>query len=198
MKDFFKKSCWLNIIFAVILLIVGILLAAMQEEGAKIVYYIIGGTIIALGLALIIYACVKGLSKTKWEFPIGCLAIILGITGITLIIKNDIIAQIFPMLFGLILVTDGFARLKDSIVLANKKQKRWWILLIVCLVYLFLGLLAIFLDPKKAYLMMGCFAIVISVTDIIILSIFNKKLTAATNAFANELKSESTSNSINQ
>ena len=46
--------------------------------------------------------------------------------------------------------------------------------------------------------MMGCFAIVISVTDIIILSIFNKKLTAATNAFANELKSESTSNSINQ
>ena len=120
MKDFFKKSCWLNIIFAVILLIVGILLAAMQEEGAKIVYYIIGGTIIALGLALIIYACVKGLSKTKWEFPIGCLAIILGIT---LICKSDIIAQIFPMLFGLILVTDGFARLKDSIVLANKKQK---------------------------------------------------------------------------
>ena len=120
MKDFFKKSCWLNIIFAVILLIVGILLAAMQEEGAKIVYYIIGGTIIALGLALIIYACVKGLSKTKWEFPIGCLAIILGIT---LICKNGIIAQIFPMLFGLILVTDGFARLKDSIVLANKKQK---------------------------------------------------------------------------
>ena len=121
MKDFFKKSCWLNIIFAVILLIVGILLAAMQEEGAKIVYYIIGGTIIALGLALIIYACVKGLSKTKWEFPIGCLAIILGIT---LICKNDIIAQIFPMLFGLILVTDGFARLKDSIVLANKKTKK--------------------------------------------------------------------------
>ena len=107
MKDFFKKSCWLNIIFAVILLIVGILLAAMQEEGAKIVYYIIGGTIIALGLALIIYACVKGLSKTKWEFPIGCLAIILGIT---LFCKNDIITQIFPMLFGLILVTDGFAR----------------------------------------------------------------------------------------
>ena len=188
MKDFFKKSCWLNIIFAVILLIVGILLAAMQEEGAKIVYYIIGGTIIALGLALIIYACVKGLSKTKWEFPIGCLAIILGIT---LICKNGIIAQIFPMLFG-------FTRLKDSIVLANKKQKRWWILLIVCLVYLFLGLLAIFLDQKQAYLMMGCFAIVISVTDIIILSIFNKKLTAATNAFANELKSESTSNSTNQ
>ena len=195
MKDFFKKSCWLNIIFAVTLLIVGILLVIMQEQGAKIVYYIIGGTIIALGLALIIYACVKGLPKTKWEFPIGCLAIILGIT---LIIKNDIITQIFPMLFGLILVTDGFARLKDSIVLGNKKQKTWWILLIVCIVYLILGLLAIFLDQKRAYLIMGCFAIVISVTDIIILSIFNKKLTAATNAFANELKSESTSNSINQ
>ncbi|MDY2887694.1 MAG: DUF308 domain-containing protein [Malacoplasma sp.] len=167
----------------------------MEKKGAEIVYYIIGGTIIALGLALIIYACVKGLSKTKWEFPIGCLAITLGIT---LIFKNDIIAQIFPMLFGLILVTDGFARLKDSIVLGNKKQKTWWILLIVCIVYLILGLLAIFLDQKRAYLIMGCFAIVISVTDIIILSIFNKKLTAATNAFANELKSESTSNSTNQ
>ena len=180
MKDFFKKICWLNIIFAVILLIVGILLVAMEEQGAKIVYYIIGGTIIALGLALIIYACVKGLSKTKWEFPIGCLAITLGIT---LIFKNDIIAQIFPMLFGLILITDGFARLKDSIV---------------CIVYLILGLLAIFLDQKRAYLIMGCFAIAISVTDIIVLSIFNKKLTAATNAFANELKCESTSNSTNQ
>ena len=147
MKDFFKKSCWLNIIFAVILLIVGILLVAMKEEGAKIVCYIIGGTIIALGLALIIYACVKGLSKTKWEFPIGCLAIILGIT---LICKNDIITQIFPMLFGLILVTDGFARLKDSIVLANKKQKRWWILLIVCLVYLFFRIISHLFRSKKS------------------------------------------------
>ena len=67
-----------------------------------------------------------------------------------------------------------------------------------CVNLLFLRLLAIFLDQKKVYLMMGYFEIVISVTDIIILSIINKKLTAATNAFANELKSESTSNSINQ
>ena len=105
--------------------------------------------------------------------------------AIYILIDAASFAEIFPRVWGLIILLGGFMKIQDSIDTLRLHAKGWWIMLIGAVISLVLGIIAV-IRPEfilnSIALFLGISLIVEAIIDLIILIIMRKSLKEIENA----------------
>ncbi|SCW66880.1 Uncharacterized membrane protein HdeD, DUF308 family [Ruminococcaceae bacterium YRB3002] len=157
-----------QIIFDVVLLVLGIVLIVWPVDAALMLTRIVG--IVMLVFAVIeIVVFVMSKSKESLEVIVLIGSIILAGIGIWLIVNPDWLVQFFNILFGLIICIYGIFGIVSSIGYARHSGGLWWIGLIMSVIGVALAILIFmnpFATPKMLMIIIGVTLIVAAVTGV--------------------------------
>lgn len=163
------KSVYKSSIFtSMLLLVLGIMLLFKSDGTIVAISYILGGTLIVLGLvALISYITKKDEGTNSLNIVYGTITIIFGI----LIIMNPTaIATIIPFVIGVGILINSSIKMMYAIELKNKSLESWKATMIMNSICALCGVLILFNPFKTSVLIFkiigGCI-IVYSIIDLI-------------------------------
>lgn len=169
MEKFMKSLIRGNYITSAILIVLGLLLTIRSDDTIVAISYLIGGSIIIIGvLALIKF--VKNLGKSfdnSFEIIYGIITIVFGI----LIISNPkMVATIIPFVIGgWILIKSSF-KIAYAIELKNRGSIYWKSALITSIINALVGILIVF-NPFKTsvivFKIIGIAILVYAILDIV-------------------------------
>jgi uncharacterized membrane protein HdeD (DUF308 family) len=169
MEKFMKSLVRGNYITSAILIVLGLLLTIRSDDTIVAISYLIGGSIIIIGvLALIKF--VKNLGKSfdnSFEIIYGIITIVFGI----LIISNPkMVATIIPFVIGgWILIKSSF-KIAYAIELKNRGSIYWKSALITSIINALVGILIVF-NPFKTsvivFKIIGIAILVYAILDIV-------------------------------
>ena len=142
MKGIISKFSKSSIISSFALVALAILLMTKSTETIAVISYIIGGILIAIGvLAEINY--IKNMKEKIADLDIiyGIVCVILGV----LVIQNkEAIAQVIPIVIGVIIVVNSAIKLQYSIELRKENNELWLSTLLLSIVMTICGIVLIF------------------------------------------------------
>lgn len=175
MKTFYGTSIFTSICFIVI----GLFLFLKSESTIEIISYILGGFILALGIAAFIrYFRYKDEEKAfRFDIVYG---IISCLAGITLICNPHALASIIPLILGFWITISSALKIQTAFQLKSYQSKMWTGTLIVGLIALLCGLILIFNPFKGAVIItkaIGVFLIIYSILDMISNYMIKKTIT---------------------
>ena len=172
MKNFLKKSGWVDILVSVVFAIIGIFMIMKTDVAIKIMSYVLGGIFIVLGIV----KCVDYfLSKGKYDFYnydliYGIIAIIIGLVTI---FCSGLIESMFRMMIAFWIIYSGLIRLSLSLKLHVAQVKIWSISLILSIIMIIGGIYMLF-QRGALVLTLGIIMLVYSIIDLIESVIFVK------------------------
>ena len=172
MKNFLKKSGWVDILVSIVFAIIGIFMIAKTDLALKIISYILGGMFIIIGVIKIIDYF---LSKGKYDFYnydliYGIIAIIIGLVTICC---SSILESMFRIMIGLWIIYSGLVRLSVSLKLHAAKINMWNVSLILAIIMIIGGIYVLF-QNGALILTIGIIMLVYSIIDLIESAIFIK------------------------
>ena len=173
MKAFFQKIKWESLITALFAIIIGIVFIAVPEQSSTIVCYVAGIIFILLGAVLLTRYLVTGLIFGSHLFVPSIILISLGILCLT---KIDLVKQIYTIIFGIFLITDGVFKFQDGIDCANAHVKGSWTLFVVAVLSMILGFLVMFDTFDSVIIFTGISLIVDGACDFITTIVFSSHL----------------------
>lgn len=169
MEKFMKSLIRGNYITSAILIVLGLLLTIRSDDTIVAISYLIGGSIIIIGvLALIKF--VKNLGKSfdnSFEIIYGIITIVFGI----LILSNPkMVATIIPFVIGGWIVIKSSFKIAYAIELKNRGSLYWKSALITSIINALVGILIVF-NPFKTsvivFKIIGIAILVYAVLDIV-------------------------------
>lgn len=165
MKRFFRSS----LITSILLLVLGGLLIFESEATIISISYILGGSIIALGI-LAITRFIRD-SKTGNNSELDILyGIVTTILGVIVISHPKALASIVPFVLGICIVVSSSTKLQYAFELKRDQNELWVMTMIVALLSTLCGVVLIF-NPFKGATMftqiVGAFIIVYAILDIV-------------------------------
>lgn len=161
-KNFIKKVKLQSLFMAIALIVIGILFIVAPANSVRIICYVAGAVMLVWGAAKIVYFFVAGIREPGSFSLAGGVALIAF--GVLLFVKPDLIAGIFTVLFGILLIVDSVVRLQEAVDLAKLKVKGWWLAAIVAAATLVLGCIIAF-DPFSSAQALMIFAGVSLIID---------------------------------
>ncbi len=172
MKNFLKKSGWMDILVSVIFAIIGIFMIVRTDVAVKVISYVLGGIFIALG---IVKSIDYFLSKGKYDFYnydliYGIIAIIIGLITI---FCSGLLESMFRIVIALWIIYSGLVRLSLSLKLRTAQIKSWNVSLILSIIMI-IGGIYVLLQNGALILTIGIIMLVYSIIDLIESIIFVK------------------------
>ena len=142
-----KNIKWSRILFAAAYIATGILLILFPKESADLIGYIVGIGLCVMGIVQLTAYFLLNVRDSLFrnEFVIGVM-LLLG--GILVIVKQDIITSLIPIILGLIIVFSGIMKIQNSVV-------AWRIGYSHAIVYFFLGLVSIIAGTVIMFFLTG-------------------------------------------
>ncbi len=172
MKNFLKKSGWVDILVSIVFAIIGMFMIIKTDLAIKIISYILGGIFIAMGIIKIIDYF---LSKGKYDFYnydliYGIIAIIIGLVTI---FCSGLIESMFRIVIAFWIIYSGLMRLSLSLKLHAVQIDMWNVSLILSIIMIISGIY-ILLQNGALILTIGIIMLVYSIMDLIESVIFIK------------------------
>ncbi len=172
MKDFLKKSGWVDILVSIIFAIIGIFMIVKTDLAVKIISYILGGMFIVIG---IFKSADYFLSKGKYDFYnydlfYGIIAIAIGLVTI---FCSGLIGTMFRIMIAIWIIYSGLMRLTLSLKLHTAQIDIWKISLIMSIIMI-IGGVYMLLQGGTLILTIGIIMLVYSIIDLIESVIFVK------------------------
>ena len=176
-RQFLKKFKIRSLAVAVALIIIGILFIVFPDNAARIICYVAGATLLVWGILSIMTYFVYGMKEFDSYSLVGGVALIA--VSVLLFVKPDFVAEVLTILFGIVLVIVGVMKVQQASEMARYKIPRWWLMLIVAIVFIVLGAVTVF-DPfnSKSALMIfaGVSLIADGISDIITVCWYSMKM----------------------
>ena len=172
MKNFLKKSGWVDVLVSIIFAVIGIFMITKTDLAIKIISYTLGGIFIAIGVV----KCIDYfLSKGKYDFYnndliFGIIAIIIGLVTI---FCSDLIESMFRIMISLWIIYSGLIRLSLSLKLHSAQINIWNVSLILSIIMIIGGIYILF-QNGALILTIGIIMLVYSIIDLIESVIFIK------------------------
>ncbi len=165
MKNFLKKSGWVDILVSIVFAIIGIFMIMKTDLAIKIISYILGGIFIVIG---IIKSIDYFLSKGKYDFYnydliYGIIAIIVGLITICF---SGLIESIFRFIIAFWIIYSGLIRLSMSFKLHAVEIDMWNVSLILSIIMIISGIYILF-QNGALILTIGIIMVVYSIIDLI-------------------------------
>lgn len=132
--DLVKKARTYTYIVAIIYFLVGLFMIINPSFVLNAVNYIIGTIVMGYGIIYIINLYQKKDQNVynKFNFLAGVFCISFGLF---LILYSDMLSSLIPFCAGIIIFMDSIIQIRSSFVLKKENCKKWWINLIVGLVF---------------------------------------------------------------
>ncbi len=181
MKDLTKRIFWASIASTLVMLIFGILLFIFPETVIKSVAIAMGVIFIMIGVIPIInYFRFRATGfTTTFSFLLGIFCIV---AGLILLMNENILGTIIPILTGVWMIINSINRISISMDLRDDKIPFWVITFIYAILTLVAGVLLI-LDPvnggklvTKTIGIIICVYSALDVIDLILIRIKAKKV----------------------
>lgn len=165
MRNLFKEAGYLSILCSVLFLILGIMLIINPEIIAQVVFYIIGGIFIVLGISKMISYYI---SKNKDDFynynsVVGIMYLLLGLF---IIIFGPAIISFFSVIIGVWIIANGINKINFSFKMKDSGVKYWFLSLIISILMLTVGIYIIFV-PGTLLATLGIILVVYSIMEIV-------------------------------
>lgn len=152
-----KKNSWVNdLIWGIIILLLGILFIAVPSIFNNAFGIICGTILIVCGVLFIIVSfIVPGFLFTSlFSILYGLLAVTFGIIFIS---NEGFVNTLLPILFAIFLISNGVNKISESKKLQNLGFNGWWTTLVAGLVYLIGGIVTcFFLNEMKDAVAISC------------------------------------------
>ena len=166
--EFIKKIKMYTLLVSLIYAIIGFIMLLNPQFVLDGFNYVIG--ILALIYGVIYIAKFLGRKNyntlSKFNLIIGLVCIIFGVY---VLINPTLLSSIIPFAIGLLLIVDGFGKLKDSLTFKKVDYRRWWIGLVVAIIFVGFGIYIIvnaFNVSKLIIRIIGAILIIDALTDI--------------------------------
>ena len=166
--EFIKKIKMYTLLVSLIYAIIGFIMLLNPQ-------FVLDGFNYAIGILALVYGVIyiaKFLGRknyntlSKFNLIIGLVCIIFGIY---VLINPTLLSSIIPFAIGLLLIVDGFGKLKDSLTFKKVDYRRWWIGLVVAIIFVAFGIFIIikaFAVSKVIIRIIGVILIIDALTDI--------------------------------
>lgn len=141
--EILKKIKMYTLMVSLLYVIMGLIMLLNPQFILDAVNYIVGTFILIFG---VIYL-VKFISKKDFNSlsKFNLLAGLLCITfGIYILLNPTLLSSIIPFSCGMLLLVDGLSKLKESFDLKKYQYNRWWISLIIAVLFIGFGVFMIF------------------------------------------------------
>ena len=166
--DIFKKLKTYTFLVSILYVIMGLIMLLNPKFVCDAVNYIVGILILLYGVIYI----VKFLSKndfnnlSKFNLLAGLLCIVFGVY---ILLNPTVLLSIIPFAAGMLILLDGFGKLKSALDLKKIGYIKWWVSLIFSLLFIGLGIYMVFQSFKVTELVVriiGGVLIVDALSDI--------------------------------
>lgn len=175
MKKEINRMYGTSIFSTICFIVMGLFLFFKSEQTIEIISYVLGGFIIALGIASFI-RYFKYREKQAFSFDI-VYGIISILAGIILICNPHALAKIIPIILGVWITISSALKIQMAFQLKNYENNMWKGTLIVGLIALLCGIVLIFNPFEGAVVItkvIGIFLIIYAILDVISSYIVNK------------------------
>ena len=171
----FKRSAYF---VSIIYIIIGLIMLLNPIFVRNAVNYIMGIFAILYGVIYIISLYQKKDSEVFSKFNLlgGILCVSFGLF---LIVNPEVLFSLIPFCAGVIIFMDALTLIYQSISLKRLNVKKWWINLIISLLFLGFAIFIIFNAKDISDLLIriiGLFLIMDAITDLVITYIISKRL----------------------
>lgn len=179
LKNFFKRIKWQGYLASSIMIILGVIFIVAPHNSLGVICRITGIMAIVWGVISLIGYFSGGMRPGSRSFLSGAALLI---SGIYFTIRPDVLSGVLTIVFGIIIMTDGFKKIQHAIDGAREKVKNWWILLVIAVVTILLALFILlnpFSSAKTFMVFSGISLLVNGVGDLISTIAFGRKLRRA-------------------
>lgn len=152
LKKFGGKINFENMVIGLALIIIGILFLIFPENSMRIVCFVSGAVLIAVGIVRFILFFARGM-KDAGALPLSA---ILFCFGILLIVRQGLLQEFITLAFGIVLVADGFSKLQEMIRLVRAKRGIWFLFFLETVLFVGLGVVVL-IQPFGAAKTLGYF-----------------------------------------
>ncbi len=138
-----KQVKWSSVLTSVAFIVVGVLMIIYPNVSASVVANIIGICFIVFGIVNIAAYFLLDIHDTLYrnDFALGLMALIFGVA---VIVKKDLIADLIPLILGLVIMTSGFTKLQRAVISKRIGYSNSMIYIILALISIVFGLVVIF------------------------------------------------------
>lgn len=166
--EIFKKLKTYTYLISIFYVIMGLIMLLNPKFICDAVNYIVGILILVYGIIYI----VKFLSKndfnnlSKFNLLAGLLCIVFGIY---ILLNPTVLLSIIPFATGMLVLLDGFGKLKNTLDLKKAGFLKWWINLIISILFIGLGIYMMSQSFKVTELVVrfiGAILIVDAISDV--------------------------------
>ncbi len=166
MKSLFKRTAKSIAIWALCTILLGLVMAFWPESSTKIICIVLGWVMLIGGIAWTFYHF-SSANSTNSGFILGVVAIALGFW---IVIHPTIVIQFISVIFGIILLVNGFLLLQDALELKQTDYPQWMLFLILGLVCSVLGIFVIWspiISAKVMTIIVGISLIIDGISNLI-------------------------------
>ncbi len=185
-----KEVKWSNILISIIYIVIGILLIAFPKVSGDVITSIIGIGFLALGAVAVINYFLIPVKDAFYrnDFLYGVIAIVFGLIIIT---KQDLIADLVPVILGLVITASGVRKVQEAIVAKRMKYSQAAFYFVMGIISIVLGLVIMFwLSGQTAknivFIVIGAGLVYDGVSDLITTLFLANKFSNFMKTFKNE------------
>ena len=165
------------ILTAVAFILIGILFLADPSASGKIVCYILGGILCAIGVVHTVSYFTTPVQMPQYNLSLVRAIIFIGL-GVFILAKPGKVMDVLPVIMGVAILIDSLIKLQNAIDMLRIRQNSWLYTLIVAVVLAILGSVMV-AKPTIGYQFIGIVFIINGAIDIAALLILKNRVNAA-------------------
>ncbi len=162
------------ILTAVAFILIGILFLADPDTSGKIVCYILGGILCAIGVVHMLSYFATPVQMPEYNLNLVRAILFIGI-GVFVLAKPDKVMAVLPIVMGIAVLFDSIVKLQNAIDLLRLHQKSWLYTLVVAVVLGVLGGVMVG-KPSIGYQFIGIVFVLNGIVDIGALLLLRSRL----------------------
>ena len=148
MVNFFKRIYRGNIIYAIALIVLGLVFAVWPADSRSVLIRILGVLFVLSGLA-VAYTFFR--NRTPGQLPMVLISgIILAILGVLIIVRPESFVEFIIILAGAFILLSGIMNFCQTLSLALLHYRYWWIGMIISILTIMLSVLVMTKPGKIA------------------------------------------------
>lgn len=185
-----KEVKWSNILISIIYIVIGILLIAFPKVSGDVITSIIGIGFLALGAVAVVNYFLIPVKDAFYrnDFVYGVIAIVFGLIIIT---KQNLIADLIPVILGLVITASGVRKVQQAIVAKRINYSQSAFYFVMGIISIILGVVIMFwLSGQTAknivFIVIGAGLVYDGVSDLIATLFLANKFSNFMKTFKNE------------
>lgn len=176
MIKFMRKIGVSYLFSALISIVIGIVYLVWPQLTQNVFCIIAGSALIVFGFGLFIYhlASMRRRDYLMNEMIIG---LILVLVGFLFIFKSEALFDILGTILGVVVVSHGLINIQESFLLKRCGDKRWFVFLLISLLFVIVGLVILFvpgIEDSLFSILLGVSLVVAGLFEIVVFFILRK------------------------